>query len=178
MTHDPNANASNATANPRAHDDGSSSRVIPEPAHDQRELAHLMLETFPRVVAQISCALRRSSPVQNPSQFHLLRRLRDGAASMHELAESAKVRMPTVSRTVDAMCEHGWVTRERDSADKRLVHVTITPEGHNVLDETEAIAQKHALTLLQSLSPEALEALSLGMPALHAAVVHNDKELE
>ena len=161
-----------------ANNGGLNGRIIPEPVHDEQGLAHLMLETFPRMVAQISCVLRRTSPVQNPSQFHLLRRLRDGAATMHELAESANVRMPTVSRTVDVMSEHGWVSRERDTADKRIVRVTVTAEGKDVLNRTEAIAQQHALTLLRSLSPEVLDALSIGLPALHAAIVQNDKEFE
>jgi DNA-binding MarR family transcriptional regulator len=165
-------------SNCEAGDTAPNSHIISEPVGNRRELAHLMLETFPRIVAQISCVMRRSSPVQNPSQFHLLRRLRNGVATMHELAEASNVRMPTVSRTIDAMSEHGWVARERDPEDRRVVHVKIRLEGRDVLNETEAIAERHALTLLQSLPGETLDALSVAMPALYAAVVQSDKELQ
>lgn len=150
----------------------------PHPTHEQSELAELMLETFPRMVAQISCALRRKSPVQNPSQFHLLRRLRESRCTMHELADAGKVRMPTVSRTVDAMVEHKWVERQSDPDDRRMVWVVITELGRDVLRETEAIAEEQVVNLLGSLSPDAREALARAMPALHAAVVQHDKELK
>lgn len=56
-----------------------------------------------------------------PAQWRLLIRLmREGTASQVRLAELLEIEPISVSRLVDRMTEGGWVTRERDTADRRV----------------------------------------------------------
>jgi DNA-binding MarR family transcriptional regulator len=134
-------------------------------------LAHLVLETFPRVMGHVSCTLRRKSPIDNQVHFHVLRMLREKPRSIHELAEESVVRLPTMSRTVDTLEHRKWVKRFRQEGDRRTVYVRITKEGEQALEKTEKIALQRASALLENLGPEAKRELFRGLSALHEHMI-------
>ncbi len=45
---------------------------------------------------------------------------------------------PSSSRLVDRLQERGWVKRDTDPADGRVVLVTLTPAGRDVLEQLRA----------------------------------------
>ena len=57
-------------------------------------------------------------------------------ATMSELAEFARVKMPAMSETVDKLVKTGCVTREHSSQDRRAVIVRIAKK-------TESMVKKH-----------------------------------
>ena len=57
-------------------------------------------------------------------------------ATMSELAEFARVKMPAMSETVEKLVKTGCVTREHSSHDRRTVIVKITKK-------TESMVKKH-----------------------------------
>ena len=123
-------------------------------------LSHLVLETFPVVMGYVGCSLRREAPVDQQQHFHVLRSLRDSEHSLSELAQVASVRLPTMSRTVDALARRDWVERYHADGDRRTLHVRLTESGEKALAETEALAIRRVSALLEHLDSDSRSALA------------------
>lgn len=134
------------------------------------ETAEVLLETMPSVMGFVSSELRRSSPVSDPVHFRLLRTLRRGSRSLHELAELQAVRLPTMSRTVSVLENRGWVERTRSNEDRRTVYAHITDAGRDALAEVERMAIERVSSLLECLSEEDLERLRSGLGTLYEVI--------
>jgi DNA-binding MarR family transcriptional regulator len=132
--------------------------------------AQILLETMPSVIGYVTSEIRRSGPVDNPVHFGLLRTLRRGSRTLHELAELHSVRLPTMSRTVTVMEERGWLRRERSQEDRRSVNVSLTASGRTALGTVEELAIRRASTLLEALGEEESRALHHGLEALYRVV--------
>src|SRR5918911_2652596 len=86
-------------------------------------------------------------------------------ASMTRLAEALNVTLATGSGIVDRLVEHGWVRREEDPHDRRIVLCTLTGDGVRVTERLQQAGTSHVARLLEHLSApelrtvvEALEA--------------------
>jgi DNA-binding MarR family transcriptional regulator len=136
----------------------------------RRDTAYVLLETVPSVMGFVSSELRRNSPVDNSVHFRLLRTLRRGQCSLHQLAEQHGVRLPTMSRTVSVLEKRGWLERLRSNEDRRTVYAVITPEGEKVLGEVEEMALNRTSELLACLPKGELEKLHSGLSTLFEVV--------
>lgn len=136
----------------------------------RQETATLLLEVLPSVMAHVARQLRRSAPIDNPVHFRLMRTLRRGAQTLHDLADLHEVRLPTMSRTVSVLEGRGWLRRTRSSEDRRAVYAEVTQEGLRVLAEVETQAIRRATTLLQCMDTPDLTALRQGLSALETVV--------
>ncbi|KFA93877.1 MarR family winged helix-turn-helix transcriptional regulator [Archangium violaceum] len=58
----------------------------------------------------------------------------DGPLSMGELARRVGVTEKTITGIVDRLEREGYAQRERDPADRRVVHVRLTPRGKKTAD--------------------------------------------
>ena len=134
------------------------------------DTAYVMLETIPSVMGFVSSDLRRNSPVDNSVHFRLLRTLRRGRRSLHQLADQQGVRLPTMSRTVSVLENRGWVERVRSEEDRRTVFACITDDGTAVLNEVEVMAVHRAADLLACLPEKELENLRSGLATLYEVV--------
>jgi DNA-binding MarR family transcriptional regulator len=143
---------------------------IEESVQGSSTTAYILLETLPSVMGYVTSELRRNAPVDNPVHFRLLRTLRRGRRTLHELAELHSVRLPTMSRTVSVMEGRGWLDRERSTEDRRTVFVSLTPSGEESLEVVEKMAIDRASTLLNRLSESEVTALHSGLKALHRVV--------
>jgi DNA-binding MarR family transcriptional regulator len=75
------------------------------------------------------------------TQYNVLRILRGAGPEglcRHEIRDRLLTRMPDVTRLLDRMEEAGWVTRERDLGDRRLVTACITERGRELVDALDA----------------------------------------
>ncbi len=78
------------------------------------------------------------------SAYNVLRILRgwwrgrDGARKHCEIGREMVVRVPDVTRLVDRLEKDGLVRRERSATDRRVVHVSITERGLELIDELDA----------------------------------------
>ncbi len=73
-----------------------------------------------------------------PVQIHLLLVLGDGALTMGELARRVAVTEKTITGIVDRLERDGFVRRERDPADRRVVHVALAPAGASLSSRIDA----------------------------------------
>ena len=106
----------------------------------------LLLRTALELDLQLGQALRPAEVT--PAQYNVLRILRNaGAAALacSDVAERLVRPDPDVTRLLDRLEARGFVTRARDTVDRRVVLARITDEGRAVLERHgAAIAALHA----------------------------------
>lgn len=75
-----------------------------------------------------------------PAQYNVLRILRgaepDGLPC-RRIAERMISRDPDMTRLLDRMEKHGWITRQRQQDDRRVIKTRITPEGLRLLKKLD-----------------------------------------
>jgi DNA-binding MarR family transcriptional regulator len=86
-----------------------------------------------------------------------------GPISLADLAAAEHVRPPTMSRIVENLVQDGLVTREVDSADRRMVRIAATPAGRELLDDGRARRVKAIGGRLQKLAESERRALHRGL---------------
>ena len=106
----------------------------------------LLLRTALELDLQLGQALRPAEVT--PAQYNVLRILRDAGregAACSAVAERLVRPDPDVTRLLDRLEARGYVTRARDTADRRVVLARITDAGRAVIERHEpAIAALHA----------------------------------
>lgn len=112
----------------------------------ERELYLLLQHVAGAHLQELAVVLRGAGIT--PEQYHVLRVLRDagaGGLACSAVAERSVSGDPDVTRLLDRLEKHGWVSRSRESSDRRVVTARITAEGRRQLDELEApVAALHA----------------------------------
>ena len=71
------------------------------------------------------------------AQYRLLAMIGDGATKASQLAGKLALAKPTVSATVDTLVERGWVERTTATDDRRVVQLSITTDGRDVLERAD-----------------------------------------
>jgi DNA-binding MarR family transcriptional regulator len=136
-----------------------------------RECAQLLLETLPNIYRGVGGAMRlRRALDQEPltmEQVRLLRILSHEPRTLSELAAHKGVTPSTMSRSIDVLVRRGWVGRESDPSDRRLVIVQVTDAGqaaHNAMQRQieDALTQR-----IDELSDGEREQLFAGIRVLH-----------
>jgi DNA-binding MarR family transcriptional regulator len=75
-----------------------------------------------------------------PVQYNVLRILRGAEPEglpCRGIAERMISRDPDVTRLLDRMEKHGWITRQRQQEDRRVIKTRITPEGLKILKKLD-----------------------------------------
>ena len=67
-------------------------------------------------------------------QFHILRFVRRGTASMSELATAKNISRPAMSQAVEILVKKGLLTRVQSTQDRRYVDLALTGAGNQLLD--------------------------------------------
>ncbi len=67
-------------------------------------------------------------------QFHVLRLVRRGARTVSALAEAKKISRPAISQAVEALVQHGLLARAQSTSDRRVMELTLTTAGDDLLD--------------------------------------------
>jgi DNA-binding MarR family transcriptional regulator len=82
------------------------------------------------------------------------------------LAENLGVHVSNVTGILDRLVEAGFVCREEDAGDRRLVVSRLTPKGESTLARLYGSRGAHVRARLARLTPEELSALHMGLGAL------------
>ncbi len=97
------------------------------------------------------------------SLFNVLRILRGshpGALTCGEIGERTIARDPDVTRLVDQLRARGLVARKRSSKDRRVVEVSITAKGLELLRELDPHAERMPRALIGHVSEAKLRQLA------------------
>ncbi|HUF35026.1 MAG TPA: MarR family transcriptional regulator [Gemmatimonadales bacterium] len=105
--------------------------------------------------------LKRTEGISQ-SQYNILRILRGARphpARISEISERMINRDPDVTRLVDRLIKQGLVRRERDTEDRRVVLVEITPAGLDLLERLDEPVDRYVHAAMAGLSPAQLHEL-------------------
>lgn len=121
------------------------------------DLALLLLGGFRQLADGAGAELsRRGYPELRPSQEFALRAISGGANSASELGRRLSISKQAAAKTISVLEERGFVGRLDDATDSRRKLLTVTPLGHKVMAQGEAIFDEL----------RAAWALKIGEPAL------------
>ena len=131
-----------------------------------RESARDVLEIIPLVMRTVAAELRSAGELPAPAHFGLLSCLSVHPRTLTELAALQGVSLPTMSSSISAMAERGWVRRGEPEADRRMVMVEVTPTGRAALERVARCAEAHLADVLAELDPSARRRLQGGLGVL------------
>ena len=100
-----------------------------------------------------------STQIVAPHQLSVMARLDDRALTPRELAGIERVSPPSMTRTVAALVERGFVARHDDPLDGRQVFISLTPEGLSLLRETRRRRDAWMSSRLKGITTEEREVL-------------------
>ncbi|WP_413249574.1 MarR family winged helix-turn-helix transcriptional regulator [Sinomonas flava] len=107
-----------------------------------------------------------SSDVVSPGQNTVLALLnKRGPLTMRQLADIEHVQAPSMTRTVNHLCERGFVARAEHPTDGRQVVVSLTADGRQVLEESRRLRAAWLAGRLE------------GLPDADRAALHRAAEL-
>lgn len=114
-----------------------------------REIYLLLQHVAGAFEQELSLVLRPAGIT--PAQYHVLRVLHSAAAdglACSAVAERSVSGDPDVTRLLDRLEKQGWVSRARESADRRVVMARITNAGLRLLGKLEEpVSALHARQL-------------------------------
>ena len=123
-------------------------------------------QLLPRAALVSRLLLRRSGSGIPRSEAGVLGALALQPWRITELAEREGLAQPTMTLLVKRLEQRGWVQRERDAADGRVVLVSLTAAGKTALKETRAgyraVLQRH----LESMTAAEVASLTTATEAL------------
>ncbi|BCT74446.1 putative HTH-type transcriptional regulator [Sinomonas cyclohexanicum] len=95
-----------------------------------------------------------SGEAVSPSQITVLALLnKRGPLTMRQLADIEHVQAPSMTRTVNHLCEGGYVARAEHPTDGRQVVVSLTDIGRHVLEESRRLRAVWLAGRLEGLPP-------------------------
>ena len=131
-----------------------------------RDTAREILEIIPLVMRTVAAELRAAGEMPAPAHFGLLSILSVRPRMLSDLASLQGVSLPTMSNSISAMVERGWVRREAPDGDRRVVMIDVTPTGRAALERVSRAAEGHLALVLAPLDPPARRRLVGGLAVL------------
>jgi len=131
-----------------------------------REAARDILKIVPVVMRTVAAELRKSGELPAPAHFGLLAMVKVQPRTLTELATLQGVSLPTMSNSVSAMVQRGWVKRSSPDRDRRVAIIELTEAGREALERVGRAAEVRLSEQLQSLDDKARRRLQSGLAVL------------
>ena len=132
-----------------------------------RETARDILQIIPAVMRTVAAQLRSAGELPAPAHFGLLSILCDRPRMLTELASLQGVSMPTMSNSVSAMEERGWVRRTAPTEqDRRVAMIEVTATGRAALERVARSAETHLAEMLAPIDVTSRRRLHNGLGVL------------
>ncbi|MER6176824.1 MarR family transcriptional regulator [Streptosporangium sp. NPDC001681] len=97
-----------------------------------------------------------------------------GTLSQGELATRLSLEKSTVSRLAAGMERRGWLSRERDPANRRFYRLRLTPDGWTAAERVGADLRTTHAALFEGLTADERAGLTLGLTGLARALQGGD----
>ncbi len=108
-----------------------------------------LISIYPLLYKSISRPLRSKSTMTPGGMFVLGSLKRHGALSMTEIGRCLAIPKPHVTGIIDKLIEEGYVERQNDPKDRRVINIIVTDKG---LENFEAIKQSSSEGLKEKLA--------------------------
>lgn len=141
---------------------------------DRDRIALLLIETLPLLMRSLGADMRCHGNGLMPAHFRTLGMLSKRSYNLSELAELQSVSMATMSNSVAILVERGLIERKPSPSDRRMVHLSLTPAGHAVMEAVHRSMVDRLVQQMQALSDVELEQLEAGLQVLRG-VLNNAK---
>ena len=109
------------------------------------------------------------------AQFHTLRRIKEGRASVSALAECMHLSRPNISRTVDELVNAELVTREQDTADRRSIGLSLTPQGEELINNLQRTIGSKMKSRFSQLDQKEIKDIQFALNALRNIFIKQEK---
>jgi DNA-binding MarR family transcriptional regulator len=130
---------------------------------EQKELEEYierLQEIFLLTMRRISKKTTDCEPKLTGPQFYILQLLYNGGKStVSGLAEEMSVKPSAITAMIDRLLKQGYVTRERDELDRRVVFIQISDAGRQILEEVHQKRKKVLTKYLSHLDRDELQSL-------------------
>jgi DNA-binding MarR family transcriptional regulator len=123
-------------------------------------------ETVPPLWNSVKSHIRSTATANfdiTVEQFHVLRYVRRGIASVSELATAKDISRPAISQAVEVLVKKGLLTRVQSKEDRRCVELVLTEAGNNLMDTVFKETRGWMKELMSELSPDELETIKKAM---------------
>lgn len=110
------------------------------------------------------------------TQYHILRRIKDSKKSISELSDCMFVSRPNISRAVEELVNGGWALRERDAQDRRIVYLSLTDKGQELIRQMKLKNDRFMSGMLSSLTDEELQTITDAFESLQKVLAAQDKD--
>ncbi|MBK8899581.1 MAG: MarR family transcriptional regulator [Anaerolineaceae bacterium] len=133
---------------------------------NRRGIALSILQIIPPIMRLLAAELRRANVPVLPPQLGALTLLAESSYNLSELAEQHDVSLPTMSSTISKLVANGWVERRRSQEDRRVVMLSITPAGRELIEEIGQMLLDRITAHLSEIPNEELHTLQGGLAIL------------
>jgi DNA-binding MarR family transcriptional regulator len=131
-----------------------------------RDTARELLQIVPLVMRTVAAQLRAAGEMPAPAHFGLLSILSERPRMLTDLASIQGVSLPTISNSISAMVDRGWVRRTEPETDRRVVIIEVTAAGRAALDRVARAAEGHLAEMLGPLDAPSRRRLHAGLAVL------------
>lgn len=122
-------------------------------ALDPTEIWHIFSKVFRGGKKTIERELEKIGI--KPTELRVLFSLsKDGDTTMNSLALENDVTGPWITGIVDELEKKGYATKIRSLTDRRIIKVSITPEGNRILSQALKVYSELIELVLKNLTPE------------------------
>ena len=123
-------------------------------------IADNLLSIHPLLYKSISKPLRSKSSITLGGMFVMGRLKRHGTLSMSEIGKYLSMPKPHITVIVDRLIEEGYVERQSDPNDRRIVNILLTEKGLVDFEGIKLAVSENLKIKLSSLNVEEQEILA------------------
>ena len=117
-------------------------------------IAENLMTIHPLLYKSLTKPLRTKSSVTPGGMFVLGSLKRNGILSMSDIGKCLSMPKPHITVIVDKLIEEGYVERQHDPNDRRIVNVLITEKGLKDFEEIKLVISENLKERLHSLNAE------------------------
>ena len=123
-------------------------------------------EELAGAITDVARLLIREGVHVNRTALSVLATLRSGPRRITDLAAGEFISQPGMTSLVSRLEDEGWVVRQPDASDGRVVNVAITKKGISTLDKAITARSKALRKRIERLGPKERKALADAVEAL------------
>lgn len=124
----------------------------------EKDLENTILGFHRRLVAELQKEAERLH--FTPSQLQVIQFVSENEnPTMKDIATELRITPPSVTTTVETLCEAGFLKREPDDRDRRIIRVSVTPKmfkTYSSLKDAKLIILKNLFSKLNNEDRESL----------------------
>jgi DNA-binding MarR family transcriptional regulator len=134
------------------------------------QIEEVVRDLIPRVSQLSRLVFQHIHAEMSRTEGGILRTLSDGPRRVTELAELEGLAQPTTTTLINRLERQGWVARERDPDDGRVVLVSLTADGASALERFRSEYRAVLRNRVDAMRDDELEALASALAPLDALV--------